>query len=114
MVEHLAGLIRPWATKRAILDLYRSTTRQMMDRLVAPLAAKDIPSQVIWGGTGDVYIPTAQALRQLEPFPSADIHLVDGAGHWVWLERPERVTEILLPFLRQHLDTPHRLERTPS
>lgn len=112
-VEHLARLARPWATKRAILDLYRSTTQQMMDRLVAPLAAKDIPSQVIWG-TGDVYIPTAQAHRQLEPFPSADVHLVDGAGHWVWLERPERVTEILLPFLRQHLDTPHRLERTPS
>lgn len=103
-VEHLAGLLRPWGTKRAILDLYRSTTPEMMNRLVAPLAAKDIPTQVIWG-IGDVYIPTAQAYRQIEPFPSADIHLVDGAGHWVWLERPEQVTKILIPFLRKHLNT---------
>lgn len=103
-VEHLAHLTRPWGTKQAILDLYRSTTQEMMDRLVAPLAAKDIPCQVIWG-TRDVYIPSAQAHRQVEPFPSAEVHLIDGAGHWVWLERPEQVTEILLPSLRQHLNT---------
>jgi pimeloyl-ACP methyl ester carboxylesterase len=103
-VEHLAHLVRPWGTKQAILDLYRSTTQKMMDRLVAPLAAKDVPCQVIWG-TGDVYIPTEQSHRQIEPFPSTDIHLVEGAGHWVWLERPERVTEILVPFLRQNLNT---------
>lgn len=113
-VDHLARLLRPWGTKRAILDLYRSTTPEMMDRLVAPLAAKDVPSQVVWG-TADVYIPTAQAHRQVEPFPSADVHLVEGAGHWVWLERPEQVTDILVPFLRHHLNTTqHRLERTPS
>lgn len=104
-VEHLAGLVRPWGTKRAILDLYRSTTQEMMDRLVAPLAAKDIPCQVIWG-TRDVYIPTGQAHRQVAPFPSAEIHLVEGAGHWVWLERPARVTELLVPFIRQHLTNP--------
>ncbi|MGZ6853348.1 MAG: alpha/beta fold hydrolase [Mycobacteriaceae bacterium] len=103
-VEHLARLIRPWGTKRAILDLYRSTTQQMMDRLVAPLAAKDLPCQVIWG-TRDVYIPTAQAYRQVEPFPSAAVHLVEGAGHWVWLERPDRVTDLLVPFIRRHLTT---------
>ncbi len=28
-------------------------------------------------------------------------HLVDGAGHWVQQEQPERVTELLLDFLRQ-------------
>lgn len=112
-VEHLARLLRPWGTKRAILDLYRSTTPEMMDRLVAPLATKDIPCQVIWGNR-DVYIPTGQAYRQVKPFPSAEVNIVDDAGHWVWLERPEQVTEILVPFLRRHLDTHHRLERTPS
>ncbi len=104
-VEHLARLLGPWGTKRAILDLYRSTTPEMMDRLVAPLAAKDIPCQMIWG-TADVYLPTEQAYRQVGPFPSADIQLIDGAGHWVWLEQPDRVAEILVPFLRQHLTTP--------
>ena len=28
-------------------------------------------------------------------------HLVDGAGHWVQQEQPEKVTELLLRFLRQ-------------
>jgi pimeloyl-ACP methyl ester carboxylesterase len=28
-------------------------------------------------------------------------HLVDGAGHWVQQEQPEKVSELLLPFLQQ-------------
>ena len=30
-----------------------------------------------------------------------DIHLVDGAGHWVQQEQPERVGQLLLDFLKQ-------------
>ena len=29
------------------------------------------------------------------------VHLIDGAGHWVQQEQPERVTELLLEFLQQ-------------
>jgi pimeloyl-ACP methyl ester carboxylesterase len=29
-------------------------------------------------------------------------HLVDGAGHWVQQEQPEKVSELLLAFLRDH------------
>jgi len=28
------------------------------------------------------------------------VHLLDGAGHWVQQEQPEKVTELLLGFLR--------------
>jgi pimeloyl-ACP methyl ester carboxylesterase len=28
-------------------------------------------------------------------------HLVEGAGHWVQQEQPERVTHLLLDFLKQ-------------
>jgi pimeloyl-ACP methyl ester carboxylesterase len=28
------------------------------------------------------------------------VHLLDGAGHWVQQEQPEKVTELLLSFLR--------------
>jgi pimeloyl-ACP methyl ester carboxylesterase len=28
-------------------------------------------------------------------------HLVDGAGHWVQQEQPEKVSHLLLPFLQQ-------------
>jgi pimeloyl-ACP methyl ester carboxylesterase len=102
--RHLARLARPWGTRRAILRLYRSTTQQMMDRLVAPLASTDLPCLVVWG-TADAYLATAQAHRQREPFPSAEIHLLDGAGHWVWLERPRESVDLLVPFLLRHLGT---------
>jgi pimeloyl-ACP methyl ester carboxylesterase len=29
-------------------------------------------------------------------------HLLDGAGHWVQQEQAERVTELLLDFLKRH------------
>lgn len=103
-IEHIAGISRPAGTKRAVLRLYRSTTQQMMDRLVGPLREADLPCQVIWG-TNDVYIPTEQAYRQREPFPSARIATVEGAGHWVWLERPDDVLAHLLPFLREQVRT---------
>jgi pimeloyl-ACP methyl ester carboxylesterase len=28
-------------------------------------------------------------------------HLIDGAGHWVLQEQPERVSELLIEFLRE-------------
>jgi pimeloyl-ACP methyl ester carboxylesterase len=28
-------------------------------------------------------------------------HLIDGAGHWVQQEQPEKVSELLIEFLRQ-------------
>jgi len=31
----------------------------------------------------------------------AGTHFVDGAGHWVQQEQPERVTTLIIEFLRQ-------------
>jgi pimeloyl-ACP methyl ester carboxylesterase len=39
-------------------------------------------------------------------------HLVDGAGHWVQQEQPEKVIELLLEFLQQRVTTPS-LRATP-
>jgi pimeloyl-ACP methyl ester carboxylesterase len=30
------------------------------------------------------------------------VHLIEGAGHWVQQEQPERFNAILLEFLRRH------------
>jgi pimeloyl-ACP methyl ester carboxylesterase len=32
-------------------------------------------------------------------------HLIDGAGHWVQQEQPERVSELLIGFLRQQTES---------
>lgn len=100
--RRLAEVAAPRGTRRAVLRLYRSTTQQMMDRLVEPLAARDIACQVIWGAD-DVYIPAELAHRQREPFPSAQVRTIDGAGHWVWLEQLDLVAEHFVPFVLDQL-----------
>lgn len=101
-VAQLAAHLRPWGTKRAVLRLYRSTSVSSMPPLAAALRRHDFPCLVVWG-TADVYLPTDQADRQREPFPSAQIHKIPGAGHWVWLEEPDRVAHHVLPHLRSQV-----------
>lgn len=86
--------------KRAVLKLHRASPAQAMGTLRDPLRALDRPALVVWG-TGDAYIPRQQAERQLGSFPSARIELLEGLGHWPFLEDPGRVNEHVVPFLRE-------------
>jgi pimeloyl-ACP methyl ester carboxylesterase len=89
-------------TKRAILKLYRATPATAMGALRDPLRELDRPALVVWG-TDDAYIPWQQAARQRESFPSADVKLLEGLGHWPFLEDPARVAEHVIPFLRERV-----------
>lgn len=101
-VELVARHFEPRGTKRAVLRLYRSTSTKLMNRISAQLRPYDLPCLVVWG-TNDVYLPTVQADRQRDSFPSAEIHKIHGAGHWVWFERPQAVLDLVLPHLRHHV-----------
>jgi pimeloyl-ACP methyl ester carboxylesterase len=107
-VDRLYEVSRAWPTKRAVLKLYRATPASAMAPLSEPLRELDRPALVVWG-TDDVYIPWQQAERQRESFPSARIELLEGLGHWPFLEDPAHVAELVIPFLRDHLHAP-----TPS
>ncbi|WP_433567156.1 alpha/beta fold hydrolase [Nocardia sp. CA-151230] len=104
-VAHIAAHLHPWGTKRAVLRLYRSTNIRSMIPIAAALQRHDLPCLVVWG-TDDVYLPVEQADKQTQPFPSARIHTIVGAGHWVFLEQAERVAELVVPFLRTQLGDP--------
>jgi pimeloyl-ACP methyl ester carboxylesterase len=99
-LDRLYDVSNSWATKRAVLKLYRATPASAMGGLRDALRPLDRPALVVWG-TGDAYIPWRQAERQLETFPSARIELLEGLGHWPFLEDPERVNEQVIPFLRE-------------
>jgi pimeloyl-ACP methyl ester carboxylesterase len=99
-LDRLYDVSASWPTKRAVLKLYRASPAQAMGTLRDPLRALDRPALVVWG-TGDAYIPWQQAERQLESFPSARIELLEGLGHWPFLEDPGRVNEHVIPFLRE-------------
>ncbi|MFJ9368807.1 alpha/beta fold hydrolase [Nocardia sp. NPDC101769] len=111
-VARVAAHLRPWGTKRAVLRLYRSTNIRSMIPIAAVLQRHDLPCLVVWGAD-DVYLPAEQAYRQTQPFPSARIHTIAGAGHWVFLEQAERVAELVVPFLRTQLGGPNPPQTNP-
>ena len=63
----------------------------------------DVPSMFI-GGKSDwgVYQTpgAAESMQKTACTRMVDFHLVDGAGHWVQQEQPEKVTQLLTKFLQ--------------
>ncbi len=106
VVDRLYEVSRSWETKRAVLKLYRATPASAMGALRDPLRSLDRPALVTWG-TDDAYIPWQQAERQRESFPSARVELLEGLGHWPFLEDPGRVAEMVVPFLQEQLTAGH-------
>ncbi|WP_026911705.1 alpha/beta fold hydrolase [Patulibacter minatonensis] len=94
--------LAPRTTKRAVLRLYRATPPDWMGRDREALRAIDPPVLVVWG-TDDRYLPTVQADRQVETFPSVRVEKLEGRGHWAYLEDPEAVAAHVLPFLAQQV-----------
>jgi pimeloyl-ACP methyl ester carboxylesterase len=104
-IDRIYDASRSWATKRAVLKLYRATPAAGLAGPAAALRPLDRPALVLWG-TKDAYLPSEQAERQREAFPSARVELLDGHGHWVMLEDPGRVASLVIPFLRRQLPGP--------
>ena len=79
-------------------------------RRIAPLElfagrTIDVPSLFIGGKSdwGTFQTPGAFERMQTREVCSdfRGAHRIEGAGHWVQQEQPERVTELLLSFLRE-------------
>lgn len=89
-----------WGHKRAVLKLYRASkdVAALSEPLLARLAGLDIPVLVVWGA-GDPFMPASFAQAQRELFPNAVIHVLEGAGHWPFIDDPEGVAALVVPFL---------------
>lgn len=92
-------------TKRAVLRLYRATND------FSPIAGAKAESAFSWGGPtlviwgrADPYLPVAYAHRQREFFPRAKIHILEKSGHWPFVDDPEGVAAMLIPFLKEQLE----------
>jgi pimeloyl-ACP methyl ester carboxylesterase len=64
------------------------------------LAATHTPSLVI-GGELDNLTPAAMSRRIAELLPDAELHILEGAGHMLMLERPEEVAALLDRFAKR-------------
>lgn len=93
-----------WGTRRAVLKLYRATSRpdlaaEELQRALAPL---HLPALVLWGAK-DPYIPAAQAEVQRQTFAVERVVMLDDSGHWPFADNPVIVAAHVLPFLRRQL-----------
>jgi len=86
-------------TQRAILRLYRSAPPDVLEQAGKRLGNVGAPALVVWGER-DPYLPKSFANAYAEALGGeARVELVEGAGHWPWLDRPE-VIDLISEFLR--------------
>jgi pimeloyl-ACP methyl ester carboxylesterase len=101
-LDRMFASVKDPGTQRAVLRLYRASPPERMAEVQQPLLALDRPALVVWG-VHDPYIPVAQAERQRETFPRAEIVRFEGSGHWPMWDAPGRFVETVTPFLARQL-----------
>jgi pimeloyl-ACP methyl ester carboxylesterase len=91
-------------TRRAVLKLYRNTrnTNEAMQQLAAALRPLDLPALVIWGAH-DPYVSVEFAERQRQVFPHVEVKILPESGHWPFIDDPDSVAQVVVPFLRRQL-----------
>jgi pimeloyl-ACP methyl ester carboxylesterase len=87
-------------TRRAVLRLYRATNDPsgMSAGVIDVFRSREVPALVIWG-EHDAYLPNAFAARQREAFPSAEVRVLAGSGHWPFVDAADTVEGLLVGFL---------------
>ena len=84
--------------RRAQLELYRSGDFEKIAPHEGKLAALGAPTLLLWG-RDDQFAPLAGAKRFEAEIPGAELVVVDGAGHFVWEDEPQRCSAELGRFL---------------
>ena len=100
--ERRAFVDRVWerfdhGTQRAVLKLYRASPEGHLARAGEGLEELGAPALVVWGEQ-DEFLPTKFAEEYAQRL-GGRLVLVDDAGHWPWLDRPEVIDQVA-QFLR--------------
>jgi pimeloyl-ACP methyl ester carboxylesterase len=91
-----------WGTRRALFRFYRATPTSGAGRAAPELARLDRPALVIWGKENR-FVPVEQAETQRESFPSAEVVVLENSRHYSHLDSPERVDDLVIPFLKRQV-----------
>ena len=81
-------------TIRAVIDIHGQRV-SARDRLYL---AREVPTMIVWGERDGV-IPVEHAYEAHELMPGSRLEIVQGAGHFLPVERPERLERLLRDFL---------------
>jgi pimeloyl-ACP methyl ester carboxylesterase len=77
-----------------MLELYRSADPDRLAAAGENLAKLDCPALVVWGDQ-DIYLPLEFGRAYAERLPNAQLAVIERAGHFPWLDRPEVVDRIV-------------------
>lgn len=84
----------------AQLELYRSGDFDKLIPYEGRVAALDLPALVLWGAD-DRFAGVKMAKRFHDELTGSELLVLDGAGHFVWDDQPQRANEALVDFLRR-------------
>ena len=95
IVSAFASHLGTKASARRVLE----TGRRLLPELREPFELEriDCPVLLIWGER-DLLVFQTGAERVLDAAPAAQLELIDDCGHCPQIERPERLTELLVDF----------------
>ena len=86
--------------RRGVLELYRSGDFEKLAPYDGKLAGLGVPTLLLWG-SDDPFAPLASAHRFEREIPGAELVVVDGTGHFVVDDAPDRYAGELVRWLRQ-------------
>jgi haloalkane dehalogenase len=82
------------------LELYRSGDFEKLEPYEGKLARLGVPTLMLWG-SDDFAAPVAGAHRFEGEIPGSEVVVLDGTGHFVVEDAPDRYAEELVGFLRK-------------
>ncbi len=93
--EFVDRILEHWdeGMSRAILALYRSADPDVLEAAGSRLGEIGCPALVLWGET-DPYIGAEDGRSFARALPNAEFELVEDAGHWPWMDRPDLVGRV--------------------
>ena len=94
--KYVEALSQPGALTAAI-NYYRAASRH---GLAKPIKRIDEEVLVIWGER-DAYLGSNLAEPPPKLVPNVRVERIDDASHWVQADRPERVNEFIVDFVRK-------------
>jgi pimeloyl-ACP methyl ester carboxylesterase len=103
----LDRLVEPWLGADGQPAFYRQIAQadqRYTDEIQDGYGAIKIPVLVCWGGD-DAWIPPAKGHELASRIPGARLRLIPGAGHLVQEDAPAELTEALLTFLGENIES---------
>jgi haloalkane dehalogenase len=89
--------------RQATVEFYRSMDMEKLAPYDGRLGELGVPSLLLWGAE-DKFAPMGGAKRFEREIPGAELVAIDGAGHFVFDQEPERCAAEVVSFLTQGRD----------